>query len=71
MATWIRLDRKLKRLKFSRFSDGTHKAFYLRELICRGMDVLEAIIWRDVLEGIRKGEEGVLSSAEVSKELDL
>ena len=73
MATSIRLDPEIeKRLNFLASQTGRTKAFYLRELICRGMDDLEDYyLAADILERIRKGEEGVLSSAEVKEELDL
>ena len=73
MATSIRLDPEIeKRLNFLASQTGRTKAFYLREIISRGMEDLEDYyLAADILERIRKGEEGVLSSAEVKEELDL
>jgi len=73
MATSIRLEPEVeKRLDFLARQTGRTKAFYLRELITRGMEDLEDYyLAADVLERVRKGEEEVLSSAEVRKSLDL
>ncbi len=44
---------------------GRSKAYYLRELIERGMDDLEDYyLGMEVLERIRKGEEQIISSKE-------
>ena len=73
MATSIRLEAEMeKRLDFLATQTGRTKAFYLRELISRGMEDLEDYyLAADVLERVRKGEEEILSSAEVRKSLGL
>jgi RHH-type transcriptional regulator, rel operon repressor / antitoxin RelB len=51
---------------------GRSKAYYLRELIERGMDDLEDYyLGMEVLERIRKGEERTFTLAEVEHELGL
>lgn len=73
MATSIRLEPEVeKRLDFLATQTGRTKAFYLRELITRGMEDLEDYyLAADVLEKVRKGEEEILSSADVRRSLDL
>jgi len=73
MATSIRLESEVeKRLDFLATQTGRTKAFYLRELITRGMEDLEDYyLAADVLERVRKGEEEILSSAEVRGALEL
>jgi RHH-type rel operon transcriptional repressor/antitoxin RelB len=73
MATSIRLEPETeKRLDFLAAKTGRAKAFYLRELIERGLEDLEDYyLAADVLERVRKGEEDVLSAADVRKSLDL
>lgn len=73
MATSIRIAPELEqRLDFLATQTGRTKAFYLRELIERGLEDLEDYyLAADVLERVRKGEEGVRSAAEVRKSLDL
>ncbi len=73
MATSIRLDPEVEeRLNFLATQTGRTKAFYLRELITRGMEDLEDYyLAADVLERVRKGEEEILSSSEVRRSLDL
>jgi RHH-type rel operon transcriptional repressor/antitoxin RelB len=73
MATSIRLAADVeKRLNFLATQTGRTKAFYLRELITRGMEDLEDYyLAADVLERVRKGEEDILSSAEVRRSLEL
>jgi RHH-type rel operon transcriptional repressor/antitoxin RelB len=73
MATSIRIAPDLEqRLDFLATQTGRTKAFYLRELIERGLEDLEDYyLAADVLERVRKGEEGVRSAAEVRKSLDL
>ena len=73
MATSIRLESEVeKRLDFLATQTGRTKAFYLRELITRGMEDLEDYyLAADVLERVRKGEEEILSSAEVRGALAL
>lgn len=51
---------------------GRTKAYYLRELIERGLDDLEDCYLADaVMEKVRKGEEKVFSAKEVRKDLGL
>jgi RHH-type rel operon transcriptional repressor/antitoxin RelB len=73
MATSIRLEPEVEeRLNFLATQTGRTKAFYLRELITRGMEDLEDYyLAADVLERVRKGEEEVLSSSDVRRSLEL
>jgi RHH-type rel operon transcriptional repressor/antitoxin RelB len=73
MATSIRLESEVeKRLDFLATQTGRTKAFYLRELITRGMEDLEDYyLAADVLERVRKGEEEILTSADVRRSLEL
>jgi RHH-type rel operon transcriptional repressor/antitoxin RelB len=73
MATSIRLEPETeKRIDFLAAQTGRTKAFYLRELIDRGLEDLEDYyLAAEVLERVRKGEEDVRSSADVRKSLDL
>jgi RHH-type rel operon transcriptional repressor/antitoxin RelB len=73
MATSIRLESEVeKRLDFLATQTGRTKAFYLRELITRGMEDLEDYyLAADVLERVRKGEEEILASADVRRSLEL
>ena len=73
MATSIRLESEVeKRLDFLATQTGRTKAFYLRELIPRGMEDLEDYyLAADVLERVRKGEEEILTSADVRRSLEL
>ena len=73
MATSIRLEPEVEqRLNFLATKTGRTKAFYLRELITRGMEDLEDYyLATDVLERVRKGAEEILSSAEVRRSLEL
>jgi RHH-type rel operon transcriptional repressor/antitoxin RelB len=73
MATSIRLEPGVEeRLNFLATKTGRTKAFYLRELITRGMEDLEDYyLAADILERVRKDEEEILSSADVRKSLDL
>jgi len=73
MATSIRLQPEVEqRLDFLATQTGRTKAFYLRELITRGMEDLEDFyLAADVLERVRKGEEEILSSADVRRSLAL
>lgn len=51
---------------------GRTKAFYLREIIDRGLeDIEDYYLAADVLERIRKGDEQIYSSEEVREELVL
>ena len=73
MATSIRLAPETeRRLAFLASQTGRTKAFYLREIIDRGIeDVEDYYLAADVLERIRKGQERVHSAEEVRKELGL
>jgi len=73
MTTSIRLEPEIEqRLNYLATQTGRTKAFYLREIITNGMEDLEDYyLAADVLERIRKGEEEILSSANVRKSLDL
>jgi len=73
MATSIRLEPDIeKRLDFLASSTGRTKAYYLRELIEKGLDDLEDIYLADqVVEKILKQEEEIYSDAEVREELGL
>lgn len=73
MATSIRLEPQTEqRLDFLAAQTGRTKAFYLREVIERGIEDLEDYyLAADVLERVRKGEEKVYSTAQVRKDLGL
>lgn len=73
MATSIRIAPEMEqRLDFLAAQTGRTKAFYLRELIERGLEDLEDYyLAADVLERVRKGEEEVFSAADVRKSLGL
>ena len=73
MATSIRLAPETeRRLAFLASQTGRTKAFYLREIIDRGIeDVEDYYLAADVLERIRKGQERVHSAEEVREELGL
>ena len=73
MATSIRLEPEMEsRLDFLAKQTGRTKAYYLRQLIFRGMEDLEDYyLAADVLERVRKGEEDVYSSADVRRDLGL
>lgn len=73
MATSIRLAPETeRRLDFLASQTGRTKAFYLRELIERGIEDLEDYyLAAEVLERIRKGAEPVHSAVDVSRELAL
>lgn len=73
MATSIRLAPETeRRLDFLAVQTGRTKAFYLRELIERGLaDLEDYYLAADVLERIRKGSEKVYSTAEVRDALGL
>lgn len=73
MATSIRLAIETEqRLDFLAAQTGRTKAFYLREVIERGIEELEDYyLAADVLERVRKGEEKVYSTAQVRKDLGL
>ena len=73
MATSIRLSPETeRRLAFLAAQTGRTKAFYLREIIDRGLeDIEDYYLAADVLERIRKGQEQVNDAADVRKELGL
>ena len=73
MATSIRLAPETEqRLDFLVLQTGRAKAFYLRELIERGLEDMEDYyLAADVLERLRQGKEKVYSSADVRNDLDL
>ena len=73
MATSIRLAPETEqRLDFLDSQTGRAKAFYLRELIERGLEDMEDYyLAADVLERLRQGKEKVYSSADVRDDLDL
>lgn len=73
MATSIRLAPETEqRLDFLASQTGRAKAFYLRELIERGLEDMEDYyLASDVLERLRQGKEKVYSSADVRNDLDL
>jgi RHH-type rel operon transcriptional repressor/antitoxin RelB len=73
MPTSIRLAPETEqRLDFLASQTGRTKAFYLREMIERGLgDMEDYYLAADVLERIRQGKERVYSSADVRKALGL
>ena len=73
MATSIRLAPETeKRLDFLASQTGRSKAFYLREMIERGLEDMEDYyLAADVLERLRQGNEKVYSSVDVRSALDL
>ncbi|MCG5500573.1 type II toxin-antitoxin system RelB family antitoxin [Ectothiorhodospira lacustris] len=73
MATSIRLAPEIeKRLDFLATRTGRTKAYYLREIIERGLaDMEDYYLASEVLERVRKGQEQVYSSEDVRKDLGL
>jgi RHH-type rel operon transcriptional repressor/antitoxin RelB len=73
MATSIRLDSDTEdRLNHLAAQTGRTKAYYLRELVARGLEDLEDYyLAASTLERVRKGEETVHSVESVRRELDL
>ena len=73
MATSIRLSPEIeKRLALLASQTGRTKAFYVREIIERGIeDAEDYYLAVDVLERVRRGEEPVYSSDAVRAELGL
>ena len=73
MATSIRLKPEIEqRLNFLASQTGRTKAFYLRELIERGLEDMEDYyLAADVVERIRRGVEGVHTASEVRNALEL
>ena len=73
MATSIRLAPEIEqRLDFLASQTGRTKAFYLRELIERGLEDMEDYyLAADVLERLRKGQEKTYAAADVRADLGL
>lgn len=73
MATSIRLNDDIEqRLDRLSAETGRTKAFYLRELIERGLEDLEDYyLGMEVMERLRKGEEYTSSLDEVERDLGL
>lgn len=73
MPTSIRLPEEVeKRLNFLASQTGRTKAYYLREIIERGIDDMEDYyLAADVLERVRKGKEKIHSTSDVRKSLGL
>lgn len=73
MATSIRLAPETEqRLDFLASHTGRTKAFYLREVIEKGLEDMEDYyLAADVLERLRQGKEKVYSSADVRHALNL
>ena len=73
MATSLRLNDEIEqRLDRLSAETGRTKAFYLRELIERGLEDLEDYyLGMEVMERLRKGEENTFSLDEVERDLDL
>ena len=73
MATSIRLAPEIEqRLDFLASQTGRTKAFYLRELIERGLEDMEDYyLAADVLERLRKGQEKTYTAADVRAGLGL
>lgn len=73
MPTSIRLAPETeKRLDFLALQTGRSKAFYLREMIERGLEDMEDYyLAADVLERVRRGTEKVYSSDDVRNALNL
>jgi RHH-type rel operon transcriptional repressor/antitoxin RelB len=72
MPTSIRLAPEIEeRLDFLATKTGRSKAFYLRELIERGLeDIEDYYLAAEVLERIRSGEEDVVKAEEFWRGLD-
>ncbi|KIA81363.1 CopG family transcriptional regulator [Chromobacterium piscinae] len=73
MATSIRLAADMEqRLDFLAANTGRTKAYYLREIIAKGIEDMEDYyLAAEVLERVRKGQEQVHDAADVRKELGL
>jgi RHH-type rel operon transcriptional repressor/antitoxin RelB len=73
MATSLRLAPETEqRLHFLAIQTGRTKAFYLREMIERGLEDLEDYyLAAEVLERVRKGQEPVHSAADLRNDLGL
>ena len=73
MPTSIRLPPETEeRLSFLASQTGRTKAYYLREIIERGLeDIEDYYLAADVLERVRKGQERIHTAEEVRNELGL
>jgi len=73
MPTSIRLEPEIEaRIDALAARTGRTKAYYLREMIARGLeDIEDYYLAADVSERIRKGEVKVLKAEEVARELGL
>lgn len=73
MATSIRLDPAIEqRLDHLAAATGRTKAFYLRELVARGLDDLEDLYLAErELEAVRAGRSRTYTLDEVDRDLDL
>jgi len=73
MATSVRLTPGVeKRLDFLAARTGRTKAFYLREMIEKGLEDMEDYyLAAETMERVRKGEVKVYSAEEVRKDLGL
>jgi RHH-type rel operon transcriptional repressor/antitoxin RelB len=73
MATSIRLDPAIEqRLDRLAAQTGRTKAYYLRELVAKGLEDLEDYyLAAATMERVRKGEEQVFSLDEVERDLGL
>ena len=73
MATSIRLAPEVEqKLDYLAEQTGRTKAYYLREIIERGIEEMEDFYLAvDVLERVRKGQERVHSAADVRSDLGL
>ena len=73
MATSVRLDPALEeRLDHLAAETGRTKAYYLRELVVRGLDDLEDYyLAASTMERVRKGEEPIHSAEAVRRDLGL
>lgn len=73
MATSIRLDSAIEqRLDKLAAQTGRTKAYYLRELVAKGLDDLEDYyLAAATMERVRKGEERIYSLEEAERDLGL
>ena len=73
MPTSIRLEPETeKRLDRLASLTGRTKTFYLREIVDRGLeDIEDYYLAADVVERLRKEQEGIHAAADVKKELGL
>ena len=73
MATSIRLDPAIeKRLDRLAERTGRSKAYYLRELVQKGLEDLEDFYLASAtMERVRKGEESIVTLADVERDLGL